>query len=91
MAGKQAGRDEHASIISMIDVPTFVLPAVLVSTAVIIGVCAPEAFGEGANATLDFLTTSFGWFYAIGVFALVGFCLWAAFGRFGGVRCVQRA
>ncbi len=72
--------------IKILDMPTFVLPATLVFIAVIAGIAIPQAFSAGASKTLEFLTTNFGWFYAIGATILLVFCFWAAFSKAGNVK-----
>lgn len=69
-----------------LDKATFVLPAVLVLVAIIVGLVAPAAFEEGANAAKSFTTTYFGWFYALGTTLLVVFCLWIAFSKHGNIK-----
>ena len=72
--------------LSIIDKPTFLLPAILILIAVIVGIAAPKAFEKGANAALSFLTVDFGWLYAISTFALLIFCLWAGFSKYGNIK-----
>lgn len=72
--------------LSIIDKPTFLLPAILILIAVIVGIAAPKAFEKGANVALSFLTVDFGWLYAISTFVLLIFCLWAGFSKYGNIK-----
>ena len=69
-----------------VDKTEFVVPAVLTLIVLIIGVVAPEAFGKLIDVLFNFVTNDLGWFYDLGIFALLIFCLWAGFGKVGKIR-----
>ena len=56
---------------SKVDRTEFVVPAVLTLIVLIIGVVAPEAFGKFIDVAFNFVTNDLGWFYDLGIFALL--------------------
>ena len=64
----------------------FIPPACLLLVAVAIGVISPEFFGKGASVALTFTLKNFGWFYTLGSAALLCFCLWAGFSKYGSIK-----
>lgn len=77
---------EKVSIFKKIDWAIFLPPAIILLIFTIIGIVAPDAFNAGANAAFNFVTKYFSWFYALGATALVVFCLWAGFSKYGKIR-----
>lgn len=69
-----------------VDKDEFVVPALLTLIVIIIGVVAPEAFGKIIDVLFQFVTNDLGWFYDLGIFALLVFCLWAGFSKVGNIR-----
>ena len=86
MAAEDNQKAKSEGLLSALDVKTFILPAVLIIVAVVLGIAAPEAFSAGANKALGFLTNQFGWLYALGTVALLVFCFWAGFSKYGNIR-----
>lgn len=72
--------------LSKIDRTEFVVPALLTLVILIIGVTVPEAFGGMIDVLFGFVTNDLGWFYDLGIFALLVFCLWAGFSKVGSIR-----
>ncbi len=71
---------------STILLPVF-LPAVLVTTLLVIGTIAnPERAGEAFSATLAYITETFGWFYMLAVAAFLVFIVVVASSRWGNIR-----
>lgn len=69
-----------------VDKTEFVVPAVLTLIVLVIGVVAPEAFGKMIDVLFKFVTNDLGWFYDLGIIALLLFCLWAGFSKTGNIR-----
>ena len=51
-----------------------------------VGVIAPEAFGKLIDVLFNIVTKDLGWFYDLGIFALLLFCLWAGFSTTGKIK-----
>lgn len=66
--------------------PVFVISLIVVALIAGWGIISPTSFGKVANSVFDFLTTQFGWFYLITMFAFVVFVLAVAFSRYGKIR-----
>ena len=60
-----------------VDRSEFLVPAIMTVIVIAIGVIAPEAFGKLIDVLFDFVTRGLGWFYDLGIFALLIFCMWA--------------
>lgn len=52
----------------------------------IIGIVMPRQLGKAMDQMLSWLTTNFGWFYALGTTLLVGVALWVCFSKYGKLR-----
>lgn len=74
------------SFFKKVDKDEFVVPAILTVIVIIIGVVAPELFGKFIDVLFQFVTNNLGWFYDIGLFALLIFCFWAGFSKIGKIR-----
>lgn len=77
---------EKVSIFKKIDWQIFLPPSIILLVFVVVGIVAPEAFGNGANIVFAFTTKYFGWFYALGASLLIVFCLWAGFSKYGNIK-----
>lgn len=77
---------DKVSVLKKIDYPIFLPPAIILLVFTLIGIIAPDAFSNGANAAFAFTTKYFSWFYALGATALVAFCFWAGFSKYGNIR-----
>jgi glycine betaine transporter len=66
--------------------PVFSISLIVVGLIAGWGIVSPESFGHIANNIFNFLTTQFGWFYLITMFAFVVFVLAVAFSKYGKVR-----
>lgn len=54
--------------------------AVLLTLAICLwGIILPDSFGAAATGSMNFLTTNFGWFYAVAMTSFVVFCIWIGF------------
>lgn len=69
-----------------VDKEAFLVPAILTVIVILIGVVAPDAFGKLIDVLFNVVTNDLGWFYDIGIFVLLIFCLWAGFSRVGNIR-----
>jgi glycine betaine transporter len=77
---------ENTPIGSLLNWQVFGPPAVLLVLVLAIGLAVPDAFGAGAEWAREFTLEHFSWFYALGSAALLAFCFWAGFSRFGSIR-----
>ena len=66
--------------------PVFIISLIVVALIAGWGIISPASFGNVANSVFEFLTTQFGWFYLITMFAFVVFVLAVAFSRYGKIR-----
>ena len=57
----------------------FIVSVVLTLAICLWGIILPDSFGEAASGSMNFLTTNFGWFYAVAMTAFVVFCIWIGF------------
>ncbi|WP_409969360.1 BCCT family transporter [Bengtsoniella intestinalis] len=73
-------------LIDEIDIQTFLAPAIMVLIVLTFGVVAPDKFGDIIMIAFTWITTHFGWFYALGTTALIFFCFWAGFSKVGKIR-----
>ena len=69
-----------------VDRSEFLVPAIMTVIVIAIGVIAPEAFGKLIDVLFDFVTRGLGWFYDLGIFALLIFCMWAGFSKVGKIK-----
>ena len=74
------------SFFKKVDKDEFVVPALLTLAILIIGVVAPQALGRMIDGLFVFVTNDLGWFYDLGIAALLIFCFWAGFSRVGQIR-----
>jgi glycine betaine transporter len=77
---------ENKSLLSMINKPVFYPPAILAVIAVLFGLFNAEGFGNAASFALSWTLKYFSWFYAFGATALLIFCLWAGYSRYGKIK-----
>lgn len=63
----------------------FYISLVIVALIAFFGIVFPNQFGEVGASVLDFLTTKFGWFYLLSMFAFVLFVFGIAFSKYGKV------
>ncbi|MDO5409645.1 MAG: BCCT family transporter [Lachnospiraceae bacterium] len=73
-------------LFNKIDKDAFVVPALITVIVLTIGVVAPEAFGKVIDVAFNWLSSNLGWFYDVGLFVLLIFCIWAAFSKVGKIR-----
>lgn len=66
--------------------PVFIISLIVVALIAGWGIISPASFGKVADSVFEFLTTQFGWFYLITMFAFVVFVLAVAFSRYGKIR-----
>ncbi|WP_018665087.1 BCCT family transporter [Heyndrickxia acidiproducens] len=64
----------------------FWISTTIVSMFVLIGAVSPSAFAKGANAVLNFTTSSFGWLYLISIFLFSIFLIFLVFSKYGKIR-----
>lgn len=57
----------------------FIISVVLTLAICLWGIVLPDSFGKAATGSMNFLTTDFGWFYAVAMTAFVVFCIWIGF------------
>ncbi|MDO4542013.1 MAG: BCCT family transporter [Bacillota bacterium] len=69
-----------------VDKTVCLLPAILIAIAIILGLTIPQSFGNAASKALSFMTTYFGWFYALGCLVLLVFCLWIGLSKHGKIK-----
>ena len=69
-----------------VDKEQFLVPAILTVIVILIGVAAPDAFGSLIDVLFNIVTNDLGWFYDIGIFILLLFCLWAGFSKVGKIK-----
>ncbi len=63
----------------------FYISLVIVALIAFFGILFPKGFGEVGSAVLNFLTTKFGWFYLLAMFAFVIFVFTLAFSKYGKI------
>ena len=78
--------EKKMGVLGIIDKPAFLLPSILIVSAIIFGAVAPDIFNDAASAAFTFVTKYFSWFYALGVSLMIVFCFWAAFGKYGKIK-----
>ena len=78
--------EKKMGVLGIIDKPAFLLPSILIVSAIIFGAVAPDIFNNAASAAFTFVTKYFSWFYALGVSLMIVFCFWAAFGKYGKIK-----
>jgi len=60
--------------------------ALIILLLVVVGASMPEAFGNGADAALTWISHYFGWLYLVSVFGFVLFLFGLALSRYGKIR-----
>lgn len=65
---------------------TFIPPAVFLVIILMIGIVVPQQLGDTMDRLLSWLTTNFGWFYALGATLLVGVAIWICFSKYGKIK-----
>ena len=87
MSSKDASNTSKApSLLESLDLTVFIFPAVLILLFIVLAFAAPGPFAEGASGVLGFLNSNFAWLYAMGTFAMICFCFWAAFSKYGDIK-----
>lgn len=69
-----------------INTKVFLLPAILLAAGSLLGVVFPDAFNASAAAMFHVMLEKFAWVYVLAIFALLVFCIWAGFSRYGDIR-----
>lgn len=64
----------------------FWISAVTLGIFVIAGAFFPSTFAKGADAALNFTTSSFGWLYLMAVFIFTAFLFYLIFSKYGKIR-----
>lgn len=67
----------------------FYLSVIIVAIFVVWGFLLPENLAHTATQALDFITTTFGWFYLFATFIFLAFALYLAFGPYGRIKLGQ--
>jgi glycine betaine transporter len=57
----------------------FIISVILTLAISLWGILLPDSFGVAANGSMNFLTTDFGWLYAVAMTLFVVFCVWIGF------------
>ncbi len=65
---------------------TFLTPAIAILSLLIIGIIDSENFLKGANASLNYAVSTFGWMYCSFVFFFLIFVIFVAFSPAGNIR-----
>lgn len=63
-----------------------VVSMVLTLVITVWAILMPSNFEMVANLAMDFVTNKFGWLYLIGVGAVLGFCIWLIFSKYGKIK-----
>ncbi|MEK4085466.1 BCCT family transporter [Psychrobacillus sp. FSL K6-1415] len=53
---------------------------------VLLGTLAPDYLNEFTASVTDFISNQFGWFYTLVIVALISFCIYMMFSRFGNIK-----
>ncbi len=77
---------EKNKFFQLINKKVFFPTAVLLTLGVALGAIFPEQFGAVATGMLSFITEQFGWMFTIASIALLLFCLWAGFSKYGRIK-----
>jgi len=77
---------EKRKFLDIVNKPTLFPAAVLLTILVFIGLVAPDAFKAGCDFLLGWTLKYFGWLYAAGSTALLVFCIWAGFSKYGKIK-----
>ncbi len=64
----------------------YIISLIFLGVIVAWGVFSPSSFETAANASYQFLSGNFGWFYLLAMSTFVGFSIWIAFSKFGRIR-----
>ncbi|MCM3585145.1 BCCT family transporter [Mesobacillus maritimus] len=64
----------------------FWVSAITLGIFVLVGALFPTTFAKGANAALNFTTTSFGWLYLLAIFIFTAFLIFLIFSKYGNIR-----
>lgn len=82
----EKNKENKVSLWAMTNKAVFLPPAIVIVICVVYGLIDPVGFGKGANVALSWTLKNFSWFYAIGATALLVFCLWAGFSKYGNIK-----
>lgn len=66
--------------------PVFSVSAAIIFALVLLGAIMPGRFGAVSSRLFEFTTRDFGWFYLLGVFAIILFLIWLAISKYGAIR-----
>ena len=81
--------EKKMGVLGIIDKPAFLLPSILIVSAIIFGAVAPDIFNNAASAAFTFVTKYFSWFYALGVSLMIVFCFLANMVKLSSVAVTQ--
>ncbi|WP_409969359.1 BCCT family transporter [Bengtsoniella intestinalis] len=77
---------EENKIKRRVNPSTFWPPAILSLIMLLVGTFFPEQFGVAVGYAMSWVTTYFGWFYALGTTLLIVFCIWLCTSKYGKIR-----
>ncbi|MBR2783326.1 MAG: BCCT family transporter [Firmicutes bacterium] len=78
--------EKKGGLFGNINMWSFTPAAVILVAMIIWGAVAPDGFANAMNSILGFILKDFSWLYALGIFALVVFCVYVAASKYGNIR-----
>lgn len=73
-------------IFGKIDFPVFIASLIICVGLTIVGIISPDAMNNIVGKINGFITLNFSWWYLLVVAFFIGFLLWCAFSKYGGIK-----